>query len=237
MKALIDLTEEFNKKLNELQFDFDGFVYNPLNYASLLHNQFLNRNTNTIDNLFMGMNPGPFGMAQNGVPFGATSKVKDFLKINGSVDLVLDAHPKLPIVGLEMKREEESGKRFWSVMEEIYGNCEEFFKHSFATNYCPLAFIDKGSTAKNITPDKLSKQDQKKIELVCDEFLEKQINILKPKRIIAIGRYSEKMALKNKDKIEVLYLFHPSPANPKGFSYWKEGKAKEDIEKWVNGKV
>lgn len=43
-------------------------VYNPLSYASQTHQNFVRRYGNGRKKvLFVGMNPGPFGMAQNGV--------------------------------------------------------------------------------------------------------------------------------------------------------------------------
>ena len=32
--------------------------------------------------VFLGMNPGPFGMAQVGVPFGEVAAVRDWLRID-----------------------------------------------------------------------------------------------------------------------------------------------------------
>ena len=60
------------------------FVYNPLVYARVPHGH-----TSSVgvrgaeDVLLVGMNPGPFGMAQTGVPFGDVAMVRDFLGITG----------------------------------------------------------------------------------------------------------------------------------------------------------
>ena len=43
-------------------------IYNPLDYAAQTHSDFVqNYGNSTKKILFVGMNPGPFGMAQNGV--------------------------------------------------------------------------------------------------------------------------------------------------------------------------
>jgi len=42
------------------------------------------------------MNPGPWGMAQTGVPFGEINAVKDWLGINAEVDKPQKQHPKRP---------------------------------------------------------------------------------------------------------------------------------------------
>lgn len=48
-------------------------VYNPLEYAEELHNQFVRRFCNSPKKiLFLGMNPGPWGMCQTGVSCALT---------------------------------------------------------------------------------------------------------------------------------------------------------------------
>jgi len=45
-----------------------AYVYNPLEYATEPHEAFVRKFLNSTKSvLFLGMNPGPFGMAQNGV--------------------------------------------------------------------------------------------------------------------------------------------------------------------------
>ena len=51
-------------------------VYNPLVYAREPHNRYLElagRAPKKV--IFLGMNPGPWGMAQTGVPFGEVAAV------------------------------------------------------------------------------------------------------------------------------------------------------------------
>ena len=46
-------------------------IYNPLDYASETHSHYVGCYGNCVKRvLFVGMNPGPFGMAQNGVGQG-----------------------------------------------------------------------------------------------------------------------------------------------------------------------
>ena len=56
-------------ELLEIQFGPPvAHVYNPLQYAARPHQCFVHKYGNgTKRVLFLGMNPGPFGMAQNGV--------------------------------------------------------------------------------------------------------------------------------------------------------------------------
>ncbi|MEP6821525.1 MAG: single-stranded DNA-binding protein, partial [Chthoniobacterales bacterium] len=46
-----------------------AYIYNPLDYAWPAHETYLRRYGATRKSvIFLGMNPGPFGMAQTGVP-------------------------------------------------------------------------------------------------------------------------------------------------------------------------
>ena len=61
-------------------------VYNPHEYARTPHNRYVRAYGNSRKVvLFLGMNPGPFGMAQTGVPFGDVESVRDWLGIVGPV--------------------------------------------------------------------------------------------------------------------------------------------------------
>src|SRR3984893_4975758 len=62
-------------------------VYNPLEYAARAHELSLRRYGNSRKRvIFLGMNPGPFGMAQTGIPFGQISAVRDWLGIEAKID-------------------------------------------------------------------------------------------------------------------------------------------------------
>ena len=75
MNRIIERTKQFSAQLESLNFSIDCYIYNPLEYAWQMHeaylSRFVSRPTRT---LLLGMNPGPFGMAQNGVPFGETRR-------------------------------------------------------------------------------------------------------------------------------------------------------------------
>ena len=65
-------------------------VYNPLDYAWRAHAAYLERFARASCRVvFLGMNPGPFGMAQTGVPFGDVTRVRDFLGIEVDAILVI----------------------------------------------------------------------------------------------------------------------------------------------------
>ena len=88
-------------------------MYNPLSYAREPVEEYLElAGENPIEALFLGMNPGPWGMAQTGVPFGTVDLVRDWMGIEGRVDKPEHEHPKRPILGFGVKRQEISGQRF-----------------------------------------------------------------------------------------------------------------------------
>ena len=77
-------------------------VYNPLVYAHGPHEQYLRmygREPRGV--VLLGMNPGPWGMAQTGVPFGDVSQVRDFLGIVGRVGHPDPEHPRRPVLGFD----------------------------------------------------------------------------------------------------------------------------------------
>ncbi|NXW95388.1 SMUG1 glycosylase, partial [Alopecoenas beccarii] len=84
-------------------------VYRPLQYAWRPHRRFVRRYLRTPKRvLFLGMNPGPFGMAQTGVPFGEVWHVREWLRVTGAVTKPPGEHPKRPVLGLSCRRAEVS---------------------------------------------------------------------------------------------------------------------------------
>ena len=91
-----------------------------LDYAWAHHELFLDQWGGLgATTLLLGMNPGPWGMAQTGVPFEATEVAKSFLRISQTTQHPDQRHPKRPIVGLGLERQEVSGTRLWNLMEGI----------------------------------------------------------------------------------------------------------------------
>jgi len=127
------------------------YIYNPLEYASETHTMYVRKYCTGIKKiLFVGMNPGPWGMSQTGVPFGEINMVRDWLKISGSVGKPSKEHPDRKVTGFQCTRSEISGLRLWGLFRDLCGNPENFFRYAYMHNYCPLAFMD--AKARNITP-------------------------------------------------------------------------------------
>ncbi|MBN1697634.1 MAG: single-stranded DNA-binding protein [Spirochaetales bacterium] len=223
-----DVSREFSKAAGALHLSSPvAYIYNPLEYAWEPHEAYMNRYAGGGKRvLFMGMNPGPWGMVQNGIPFGDTVSVKEWLHIEGHVDQPRTTHPKRPVLGFACGRREQSGKRLWGLVSERFRNAEIFFKSHFVGNYCPLAFFD--TDGKNITPDKLCKKDRESLFDLCDFFLKKTILTLRPCYIIGIGVFAEKRIRDSLGKDDFFKkggyiiggILHPSPASPKANAGW-----------------
>ena len=106
-------------------------VYNPLAYASRPHGAYVRRFAASPKRVvFLGMNPGPFGMAQTGIPFGEIEHVRDWIGIEGRVKKPRNEHPKRPVLGFDCPRSEVSGRRLWGWARETFGTPGRFFRRS-----------------------------------------------------------------------------------------------------------
>jgi len=218
-------------------------VYNPLVHATEVHTAYVEKFAKgPRPILFLGMNPGPYGMAQTGVPFGEVTAVKEYLKLEGEVKRPPNEHPKRPIDGLDCKRSEVSGKRLWGLIEDRYPDAEDFFKEHYVHNYCPLVFME--SEGKNRTPDKLPAEERAELEQVCDQFLLNHVRILKPKWVVAVGVFAEaqvERVLEGNPRLttKVARILHPSPASPAANKNWAETAEAELIEQkvWKKGRA
>ena len=192
-------------------------VYNPLAYAWEPHRAYLElASGGGAKTLLLGMNPGPHGMGQMGIPFAATSVVRELLKItNLEVGQPRKPHPKRPISGLDWPKEEVSGTRLWGLLANEYGSAESIFKSVFLLNHCPLMLFS-GERATNITPDKITGPTTKALLERCDDHLREVVDIMQIERVIGVGRYSEKRALNALSGIDISITtcWHPSPASP-----------------------
>lgn len=220
---LILLSEEFSLEIEKVRnkIDDDIYVYNPLIYAKKMFNQYIKEYTvSPTKYLFLGMNPGPFGMAQTGIPFGEINIVKNYLKIDNPISKPKREHPNRKVEGLNIKRSEISGLRLWDLVKSYYPNPKDMRGNIYIANYCPLLFISSVKTAKNITPNKLKKEIRELIDSICDKYLFDTIDLLNCEKLIGIGKYAEKK-LKN-DSIPYFSILHPSPASPLANKGWKE---------------
>jgi single-strand selective monofunctional uracil DNA glycosylase len=203
-------------------------AYNPLDYAWPAHEAYLRRFGSTRKRIvFLGMNPGPFGMVQTGVPFGEVSMVRDWMGLTASVGQPAHPHPKRPIEGFGCARSEVSGRRLWGLFAERFGRAEAFFAEHFVVNYCPLAFFDEAG--RNLTPDKLPRAQAAPLLAACDAHLRKVVAALRPPWIIGVGDFAAKRArsVLEPSAVRLGRILHPSPASPAANRGWAEAATKQ----------
>ncbi len=220
---LLDRTRALCRDIDSLHFTYEGYIYNPLDYAWEMHAEYLRRYVREGSSvLFLGMNPGPFGMMQTGVPFGEVNAVRDYLGLSLPVGKPVREHPSRPVLGMGIKRSEGSGKRLWGLISLRWPDPNDFFRDHSIFNYCPLGFLDGGKTAKNFTPDHLPKDERLDLESVCDSYLADVIDMVRPRALIGIGKYAEaKLAAVNNDPDRIVSsIIHPSPGNPQANVDW-----------------
>ncbi len=223
-KDLVRISRELAKSVSTLKFSLPvTHVYNPLIYAARSHEAYLTRyGTGPKKYILMGMNPGPWGMAQTGVPFGDIETVGQWLKIDEALTPPDRQHPKRPILGLNCSRVEVSGTRLWSWARDIFTTPEEFFADFFIINYCPLVFMEE--SGRNRTPDKLNKEERNALIRICDDALLKTVETLQPSWLIGVGRFARlraEQALSGVN-LKIGEILHPSPASPAANRGWRE---------------
>jgi single-strand selective monofunctional uracil DNA glycosylase len=219
---LIDISRRLSEDLRHLRFGEPvTHVYNPLEYARKSHEAYLQRyGQGPKEVVFLGMNPGPWGMAQTGVPFGEVAIVRDWLKICEPVNRPERENPAKPVTGLACKRSEVSGRRLWGLFREKFGEPDRFFRCFFVSNYCPLLFLE--ASGRNRTPAQLPAEERRPLEAVCDEALRRTVAALEAKFVIGIGNFAEERAREALAERHIVIgrILHPSPANPAANKDW-----------------
>jgi len=222
--SLVDISRALSERVARLRFAAPVCcVYNPLEYARAPHELYLSRyGGGEKEVLLLGMNPGPFGMAQTGVPFGDVTMVRDWLGISAPVAKPQDEHPKRPVIGFECPRSEVSGSRLWGWARDRFRTPERFFQRFFVVNYCPLAFME--ASARNLTPDKLPAPEQQALTAVCDDALRDIVRQLRPRIVVGVGAFAERRARAAlvAEDVAIGTILHPSPASPLANRGWAE---------------
>lgn len=237
MHPLTDTVDRLCDAVDALSFGEPvTHVYNPLRYARAMNEQYMERFATKTPRpvVMVGMNPGPWGMAQSGVPFGDVVFVREWMGIEGVVEKPAHEHPARPVEGLACGRNEVSGSRLWGWARERYGAPERFFERFFVWNYCPLSFMEE--SGRNFTPNKLPVAQRRALFAPCDQALREVVEHLQPAWIVGIGAFAEKRieaALKKRELLgpvpKVGRVLHPSPASPKANRGWAE-QAEAELE-------
>ena len=224
IEELIALARDLGRQASAIDFVAPvTHVYNPLEYAWESHAQYLETYGSRAAGrtVLLGMNPGPWGMAQTGIPFGEVSLVRDWLQIRAAIGRPPREHPKRPIEGFACRRSEVSGRRLWGLAKDRFGTPEAFFDHYFVANYCPLVFMEE--SGRNRTPDRLPIAERRPLLDVCDFALRRTIEILQPARVVGVGRFA---ALRASEaladlRVPIGQILHPSPASPAANRDWQ----------------
>ncbi len=220
--GLFAITEELIAELQTLHFGLPvTHVYNPLVYARKAYDTYLHRYASPPkEAVFVGMNPGPWGMAQTGVPFGEVHAVKNWLDIATEVGVPENMHPKRPVRGFACAKSEVSGRRLWGWAMATHGSPEIFFRRFFVANYCPLLFLE--ASGRNRTPDSLKVAEKNSLLNACDRALRRTIAFLKPRYVIGVGNFARDRAWAALEGMGLVIgrITHPSPANPRANRDW-----------------
>lgn len=234
--ALMDIAAEVLRAAQELRDEvaplrFLGpvtHVYNPLAYAFAPYAAYVRRFGATAKKVvFLGMNPGPYGMVQTGVPFGEVAAVAGWLKISAPVGKPVPEHPRRRVDGFSCRRSEVSGRRLWGAIAERFGSPENFFARYFVANYCPLAFLE--ASGRNRTPDKLPADERDPLFAACDRHLRRLVVALQAERVIGVGAFAAARAASalSGTAARTGRVLHPSPASPKANRDWAAAAAAE----------
>ena len=223
-RDLVGVADALVRALSRLRFAAPvTHVYQPLCYARAPFRDYTIRyGRGPKEVVLLGMNPGPFGMAQTGVPFGEVGLVRDWLGIDGPVGKPDREHPKRPVDGFSCTRREVSGQRLWSFARDRFEEPERFFARFFVVNYCPLLFLE--ASGRNRTPDKLPAAERAPLERACDRALRETIRVLRPRLVVGVGHFAESRAREALAGLDVAIgrIPHPSPASPTANRGWAE---------------
>jgi single-strand selective monofunctional uracil DNA glycosylase len=172
-------------------------------------------------------------MTQTGVPFGEVAVVRDWLKITDPVMRPAGEHPKKPVLGLECRRSEVSGRRLWGMIKEVFETPQRFFRENLVINYCPLLFLDAGGA--NLTPDKLAAAERAMLSAACDHALRRMIQFLQPEHVVGVGNCAAAQAeiALHGLPVKIVKILHPSPSSPAANRGWQEAALKQLAESEV----
>lgn len=230
MSDLITISRALSRAVGGLRFGPPvTHVYNPLEYAREPHEAYLERLAGSgARTVLLGMNPGPWGMVQTGVPFGEVAMVRDWLGIDGRVAQPEPEHPKRPVEGFACARSEVSGSRLWGWARDRYGSPDGFFSRFAVFNYCPLVFMEE--SGRNRTPDRLPATERAPLLDACDRALLETVDALAPDLVVGIGRFAEARARSalGEGGPRIGGMLHPSPASPAANRGWRE-RAEADL--------
>ncbi len=223
---LIQVGRELADELRPLKFsDPVTHTYLTVDYARVGYEAYLETFANSKKRtLLLGMNPGPYGMAQTGVPFGEIAAVRDWMKLLPEIGKPGNEHPKRKISGMDCEKSEVSGRRLWGLFAEHFPDAKDFFKDHLVINFCPLIWMK--DTGANLTPDKIRATEMSAVDAACQKHLRRLIEILEPQYLIGVGAYAKNQMSTAQEYLggtaTIGKILHPSPASPAANRGWAE---------------
>jgi single-strand selective monofunctional uracil DNA glycosylase len=242
MPTPTEISRQLHRDLQDIEIDDPvDYIYRPLDYAWEIHEQYLTRFGSQTPRpiLLVGMNPGPWGMGQTGVPFGDVDFVGDWMGLDGEVDAPDPEHPNKTVDGLDCPRNEVSGSRLWGWARDRYETPEAFFERFYVHNYCPLLMLEDTDRGRNVAPSKLRKAQLESFTGPCDRALRELIAYFQPNVVLGVGNWARdriKTAVADWDQeldFEVGRILHPSPASPMANRGWAEQAERQFAEQGI----
>ncbi|MFD2256619.1 uracil-DNA glycosylase family protein [Luteolibacter algae] len=237
-RKLITAGRDLADELRPLEFsDPVSHTYLTVDYARDGYEKYLEKFAGTTKRVLMlGMNPGPYGMAQTGVPFGEIAMVRDWMRLSPEIGKPAIEHPKRRVLGMDCPKSEVSGRRLWGLFSEKFPQAEDFFAEHLVINFCPLIWMK--DTGANLTPDKIKASEMVMVDAACQKHLRRLIELTKPEFLIGVGAYAGKQMALAKAELGVAgtigKILHPSPASPAANRGWAEAAEKQlrDMGAW-----
>jgi single-strand selective monofunctional uracil DNA glycosylase len=135
-------------------------VWNPGRYGERWHSLFRQSYPARKGGILVfGLNPGPYGMAQTGIPFTDIKRLEAHLPELARTILQREGRPRLPGLAPSSlhpylsRTFESSAVRVYRFLGLGWGSAEEGWRNLAVANACSLLFMD--SSGKNRTPSDL----------------------------------------------------------------------------------
>ena len=169
----------------------------------------------------LGMNPGPFGMAQTGVPFGDVAMVRDFVGITGRVGKA--AARASAAAGDGLRLPPLGGER-----HAVLGlGARPFRDARSGSSTAPSSRTGARSCswrsrARNRPPDKLRAGERAQLFAACDDALVADRGGARGRRSSSASAASPSSARETAlgGDVEIGRILHPSPASPAANANW-----------------
>ncbi|MBM3259750.1 MAG: single-stranded DNA-binding protein [Candidatus Sericytochromatia bacterium] len=173
-------------------FDDLTHIYRPQAYASAPLEAWLSRHgqPGMRKALFLGMNPGPWGMGQTGIPFGDPELVRTWMGIDSPVVVPEGMRGDRPVIGLHATRRESSGQNLYGWARGLFPDADAFFRTACVVNFCPLLFFD--ANGRNVIPTDFRKgvSAAEAMTAWCDAALLGWLRMMAPEWVVGVGLYA-----------------------------------------------